>query len=47
MKSTFDMDFEFREAFNIRDEMKTLETHDDFEFKLAFNASEDSKQTNN
>ena len=40
MKSTFDMDFEFRECLNARDEMRTLETRDDLEFGLLFNPSE-------
>ena len=45
MKSnTFDMDFEFRDNLNIRDEMRTLETRDDLEFRLLFNPSEVTKQ---
>ena len=45
MKSnTFDMDFEFRDNYNIKDEMRTLETRDDFEFRLLFNPSDVTKQ---
>ena len=44
MKSTFDIDFEFRENLNTRDEMRTLETRDDFEFRLLFNPAEVTKQ---
>lgn len=45
MKSgAFDNDFEFTENFNIRDEMRTLETRDDVEFELLFNPSEVIKQ---
>ena len=44
MKSTFDVDFEFQESLNIRDEMRTLETRDDFELKLLFNPAEVTKQ---
>ena len=44
MKSnTFDIDFEFRENLNIRDEMRTLETRDDLEFRLLFDPSEVTK----